>query len=70
MPKPPTHDDHPTGWRRWIYSTNHKDIGTIYLVLAMIGGIIGGLLSMAMRARTDGARACRSSAIRKCSTCS
>ncbi len=40
---------HPTGWRRYVYSTNHKDIGTMYLVLAIIAGIIGGLLSVLMR---------------------
>ncbi|MFZ1967590.1 MAG: cbb3-type cytochrome c oxidase subunit I, partial [Bradyrhizobium sp.] len=42
--------DHPTGWRRFVYSTNHKDIGTMYLVFALIAGIIGGLMSMAIRA--------------------
>ena len=42
-------DDHPPGWRRWAYSTNHKDIGTMYLVLAILAGIVGGALSVAMR---------------------
>ena len=46
-----SHDDHaiPTGWRRYMYSTNHKDIGTLYLIFAIIAGLIGGLLSVAMR---------------------
>src|SRR5665213_855215 len=42
--------DHPTGWRRFVYSTNHKDIGTMYLVFALTGGIIGALMSMGIRA--------------------
>ena len=50
------HDDHaahehhtPTGWRRFVYSTNHKDIGTMYLVFAMVAGVIGGFMSIAIR---------------------
>jgi cytochrome c oxidase subunit 1 len=42
--------DHPTGLRRFLFSTNHKDIGTLYLILAVIGGIVGFLMSLAIRA--------------------
>src|SRR6202521_3364762 len=40
---------HPTGWRRFVYSTNHKDIGTMYLVFAIMAGVIGGVMSIALR---------------------
>ena len=45
------HEDHgtPTGWRRYVYSTNHKDIGTMYLWFAIFAGIIGTFLSLMMR---------------------
>ena len=44
-----SHADHPTGWKRWVYSTNHKDIGTMYLIFAIVGGILGGIMSMIIR---------------------
>ncbi len=46
------HDDHghtPTGLKRWLYSTNHKDIGTMYLIFSIIAAFIGGGFSMYMR---------------------
>ena len=47
-----SHDDHahhPTGWRRYVYSTNHKDIGTMYLIFALVAGLIGAAMSVAIR---------------------
>ena len=39
----------PTGIKRWLYSTNHKDIGLLYLALAIVGGLIGAAFSVGMR---------------------
>ena len=48
------HDDHhghaATGWRRWVYATNHKDIGTMYMVFSLTMLMFGGVLALGIRA--------------------
>ncbi|HEX3881774.1 MAG TPA: cytochrome c oxidase subunit I [Stellaceae bacterium] len=43
----------PGFFKRWLCSTNHKDIGTLYLIFAVIGGLIGGLFSILMRVQLE-----------------
>src|ERR1700749_418473 len=49
------HDDHhhdgpEKGLKRWLFATNHKDIGTMYLVFSLIMFFIGGAMAMVIRA--------------------
>ncbi len=44
------HDDHhPSGIMRWITTTNHKDIGTLYLWFSFIMFFIGGFMALIIR---------------------
>ena len=50
-----THDDHhdhgaPSGLMRWVKTTNHKDIGTLYLWFAFTMLLVGGAFAMVIRA--------------------
>lgn len=42
--------DHPTGIMRWLTTTNHKDIGTLYLCFSLVMLFVGGFLAMGIRA--------------------
>src|SRR5690625_7113233 len=44
------HNDHPTGLKRWLFTTNHKEIGTLYLVFSLTMFLVGGSFAMIIRA--------------------
>ncbi len=48
------HDDHhgapKSFWQRWVVTTNHKDIGTLYLIFAGVMFFVGGLMALVIRA--------------------
>ncbi len=44
------HDGPETGLKRWLFTTNHKDIGTLYLWFAMVMFFLGGAMAMIIRA--------------------
>ncbi|MCH8536150.1 MAG: cytochrome c oxidase subunit I [Alkalimonas sp.] len=43
------HDHKPTGIKRWLFTTNHKDIGSMYLIFALVMFFIGGAMAMVIR---------------------
>ncbi|TQV88802.1 cytochrome c oxidase subunit I [Aliikangiella coralliicola] len=43
-------DHHPTGIKRWLFTTNHKDIGSMYLWFSFIMFLVGGAMAMVIRA--------------------
>lgn len=44
------HEEHPTGIKRWVFTTNHKDIGTLYLLFSLLMFFIGGFMALIIRA--------------------
>ena len=44
------HDHHPSGMMRWLTTTNHKDIGTMYLWFSFMMFLTGGVMALTIRA--------------------
>src|SRR5690625_2517583 len=51
IPASEAHQEHgpQKGWRRWVFATNHKDIGTMYLLFSFIMFLEGGVLALLVR---------------------
>ena len=45
-----------TGIKRWLFTTNHKDIGTLYLVFSLIMLFVGGAMALVIQPRAVPAR--------------
>ncbi len=44
------HDHRPSGIARWLTTTNHKDIGTMYLIFSFAMFLVGGCMALTIRA--------------------
>ncbi|MDQ5877552.1 MAG: cytochrome c oxidase subunit, partial [Pseudomonadota bacterium] len=44
------HSYHPSGIMRWLTTTNHKDIGSMYMTFALLMFFVGGAMILAVRA--------------------
>ena len=43
------HHEHPAGIMRWLTTTNHKDLGTLYLTFALVMFLVGGVMILLVR---------------------
>ncbi|NNE38048.1 MAG: cytochrome c oxidase subunit I, partial [Gammaproteobacteria bacterium] len=44
------YESQPRGIKRWLFTTNHKDIGALYLFFALVMFFVGGAMAMLIRA--------------------